>query len=1023
MMRRLLFVIHFVILFTYSATLFSADISWDGEGDATSWSDAQNWSGDALPGPADHAIITLDGNYSIKLTAPVTIKGLTLGGTTGMQTLDATGFVLNLGTDSSVVSANGLLILGGVPGYNYNAMVIDGPLAVYGKLDWGNGTIFANTYYQPSAGKQITIAKRGTMRWIGTGDRLIAVTLINYGKIYWEEANIYYNQGYTITNKDTFEISPKGTISFLRIGVNSQGPWIVTNTGTILKTGPDSARIETDFQTTGGNVDVQQGSLLLMNSSRWENASISVSASALLHLAAINYSRHTVVGSLTGNPAGTLLVSGNPSTGYYTTILPDTTPNNIIDIGGTGIQVAYAQIGDNSGPKPFGELINRGLMRFVGSLEHRIAASFINEDTLSWEDGAIYYVNTGAFSNKGLFLMKPISSNTFLTVGPNSSRPGPFFNTGTVLKTDTSIVTSTVDFFTIGGIVDVQQGTLLQNWTSRWESANVSVSAGAVLQLGGRGNFEPHIIAGTLTGSPVGDFIVKGFPVTYSAHLFADSTGGALNIRGTGIQIGEAHLGANFANPYKYKAPVNRGLMRFIGGREHHIAGEFVNEDTLRWESATLFYDNTASFTNNGYFEVNLNDDTQFNGPGMPLTNNGKIRKIDSKTATTNVSFQNNGQLEVVSGAIVYNYPGRLDSYTSGIISGSGYIDLYNILPPALINDGITAPGPGNAGDGIGTLTIRGTFPHNRMKFELAGTDSSEYDQLVLVQSTTPVDSTVAIVDLVYGFTPVNGDFFDIVHGTVTNRLQDVITQPGVNLVDTYPPNLIRLTFLEADPVDLTLRIGTDSAFAGDPVKIPIILSNPSEASKRGINSVTVQFSYNATLLEPILQTSGSNIVSGSRSTTITFLVQSQTDSILGFADFRAGLGNAASTPLHIDTSFTNIPNPDIENIDGLFTLRGICREGGTRLIDPSGTLQLKLSSNPADGNNIPITIKTIEKGRAKLYMTDISGKSTKVFFDNVLEPGEWELYINLSGIANGRYLLTVKSETRQATVIMEVAR
>ena len=40
-------------------------VTWTGMGDGTSWADANNWSGDALPGPSDDVVINASAGTTI----------------------------------------------------------------------------------------------------------------------------------------------------------------------------------------------------------------------------------------------------------------------------------------------------------------------------------------------------------------------------------------------------------------------------------------------------------------------------------------------------------------------------------------------------------------------------------------------------------------------------------------------------------------------------------------------------------------------------------------------------------------------------------------------------------------------------------------------------------------------------------------------------------------------------------------------------------------------------------------------
>jgi len=65
-------------------------VDWDGGGDGSSWGDSLNWDPDQVPGPNDHARITLEGDYTVFVTEETLVWALTHGGGAGraVQTLD-----------------------------------------------------------------------------------------------------------------------------------------------------------------------------------------------------------------------------------------------------------------------------------------------------------------------------------------------------------------------------------------------------------------------------------------------------------------------------------------------------------------------------------------------------------------------------------------------------------------------------------------------------------------------------------------------------------------------------------------------------------------------------------------------------------------------------------------------------------------------------------------------------------------------------------------------------------------------
>lgn len=90
-----------VTLCTFASLFFApaaqaASVSWDGGGDGSSWSDATNWSGDAVPGADDDVTIDMS-SVTVNIGAATTINSLTLGNASG-----TTDPILNFSYDASL---------------------------------------------------------------------------------------------------------------------------------------------------------------------------------------------------------------------------------------------------------------------------------------------------------------------------------------------------------------------------------------------------------------------------------------------------------------------------------------------------------------------------------------------------------------------------------------------------------------------------------------------------------------------------------------------------------------------------------------------------------------------------------------------------------------------------------------------------------------------------------------------------------------------------------------------------------
>ncbi|NOQ97950.1 MAG: hypothetical protein GQ561_07265, partial [Calditrichae bacterium] len=106
---RLLVVLLLSVFFTNNA-LTQTTYTWNGgSGD---WNVATNWSPNGVPGNTDNVLITASGNYTVTLDVDTSIADISIGGTSGIQTLSLTGrtFTVNgtamIGDSGSVSLTN-----------------------------------------------------------------------------------------------------------------------------------------------------------------------------------------------------------------------------------------------------------------------------------------------------------------------------------------------------------------------------------------------------------------------------------------------------------------------------------------------------------------------------------------------------------------------------------------------------------------------------------------------------------------------------------------------------------------------------------------------------------------------------------------------------------------------------------------------------------------------------------------------------------------------------------------------------
>ncbi len=207
-----------------------------------SWSTGSNWSKKAAPSTTEEACITEPGTYTVTLSASsVSIKSLTLGGSSGTQTL--------------VVESNcsGSASLGSTEGIGVGAK---------GAVTLTNGGLCANTV---TLGGPVTNA--GTITTApGTtgGARNLEGNLTNTGKLAIDTTTAFGGSKATLTNEGAVELAEGVELFVPNSGTFSNGPGgSISATGSASVFIPSGATFNEGAGTTSGSqpVIVEQATL------------------------------------------------------------------------------------------------------------------------------------------------------------------------------------------------------------------------------------------------------------------------------------------------------------------------------------------------------------------------------------------------------------------------------------------------------------------------------------------------------------------------------------------------------------------------------------------------------------------------------------------------------------------------------------------------------------------------------------------------------------------------------------------
>jgi hypothetical protein len=199
-----------------------------------------------------------------------------------------------------------------------------------------------------------------------------------------------------------------------------------------------------------------------------------------------------------------------------------------------------------------------------------------------------------------------------------------------------------------------------------------------------------------------------------------------------------------------------------------------INNSTANWNSKNITLSNGAEIINNSTFNANATT-TMNGGETVTFTNNGNFFKNTPETTTTmNVSFSNDGLVQVNAGSLVFPLGmdngenttinlngGTLNPGDELILESGDSLIGSGILSANLVNGGTVSPGTSP-----GIITVDGDYTQQTdgtLEIQLGGTTAGTgYDQLVVTGAAT-MNGTLT-VSLLDGFMPELGDTFFIVN-------------------------------------------------------------------------------------------------------------------------------------------------------------------------------------------------------------------------------------------------------------------
>jgi hypothetical protein len=623
------------------------------------WTNAANWSPAVAPVDGDIVFITNNGTYTVTLNNSRDLTGLTIGGTSGTQTLLVGGGTLSL--TNAIVRANGELT------------VTNGGLT-----------------------RHLVIGNGGVLNLGGTADKTFyQFTLINQGTVNWNGGRLLGGNTPTtvISNFGLWQINSD---SQMAQGIGGP-PQVFVNSGTLRKVGGAGTTTISTYQFINtGAVEVQNGILEFNNA-----------AGSLL-----GGTWTTSAGGNVRFNGGTYTETGGSFGGAGTNRFANgtlTLQNNILAglklVGGdVQTSAAFQQAGaitnltlDGSrlvGTNRVGNgilIVNNGgitdrlTVQVGGSLNFETSAdktlyqlTLINQGTVNWNAGRLLGGNTPTttITNSGLWQINSDSQMAQGIGGP----PQVFVNSGTLRKvggTNTTTI-STYQFINTG-TVQVQAGMLEFNnaagsllggtWTTS-PGANVRFNGGTYTEAGGSfgGGGTNRFVNGTLTLANnilaglklVGGDLVIG-PLFQQAGAITNLTLEGIRLTGTN-RVGTGTLQVNSGGLTDWLTILPGGSLNFETNVDKTLYQlTLINQGTVNWNAGRLLGGNTPTTVISNFGLWQINSDNQMaqgiGGPPQVFVNAGTLRKVGGAGTTTISTYQfiNIGAVEVQMGILEFN--------------------------------------------------------------------------------------------------------------------------------------------------------------------------------------------------------------------------------------------------------------------------------------------------------------------------------------------------------------------------------
>jgi photosystem II stability/assembly factor-like uncharacterized protein len=221
----------------------------------------------------------------------------------------------------------------------------------------------------------------------------------------------------------------------------------------------------------------------------------------------------------------------------------------------------------------------------------------------------------------------------------------------------------------------------------------------------------------------------------------------------------------------------------------------------------------------------------------------------------------------------------------------------------------------------------------------------------------------------------------------------------------------------------IVFEIDSAAAKPGETLFVNIRLIKNKKFYSSNVRTLSATFSCNSSLLYPLDDQKGS-IIRGKRVLELDLDTNYIYENIIKVLKFEAMLGDSVGSVLTLTNIIVNGAS-ELKTFvkNGLFSLLGVCYDGGARLITSSGNDIIKsIMPNPAE-DKINVEFTTTENSKTNFYLLNTLGIIERNLFNNELPAGTHILTFSINGLSIGDHYLIMETPTSKSLYKLIISR